>query len=138
MDVFIRALPLCDSLRYVTSEVLIGVLHVRINHSLTHIRSIQWRIQNFSEGGGGGKGGCSLPQVRYEKCVCERLERGGGVCSLLHAGPIRKVGAFGNTANTLSKITNGYMQFSPRGVLKHPEHLLQGRKQDFPKGGGGK
>ena len=50
MDVFIRALPLCDSLRYVTSEVLIGVLHVRINHSLTHIRSIQWRIR---EGGGG-------------------------------------------------------------------------------------
>ena len=64
MDVFIRALPLCDSLRYVTSEVLIGVLHVRINHSLTHIRSIQWRMTNFSEGGG-----CSLPQVRYEKCV---------------------------------------------------------------------
>ena len=40
MDVFIRALPLCDSLRYVTAEVLIGVLHVRNNHSLTHIRSI--------------------------------------------------------------------------------------------------
>ena len=44
MDVFIRALPLCDSLRYATSEVLIGVLHVRNNHSLTHIHSGVSRI----------------------------------------------------------------------------------------------
>ena len=79
MDVFIRARPLCDSLRYVTSEVLIGVLHVRNNHSLTHtyVVYIQWRIQNFSEGvlkvrntggggGGGGEGEGPL-LVRYEK-----------------------------------------------------------------------
>ena len=79
MDVFIRALPLCDSLRYVTSEVLIGVLHVRNNHSLTHIRSIyavaypefqrgRSGILEGGGGGGGGGGGRGGPLlVRYEK-----------------------------------------------------------------------
>ena len=77
MDVFIRARPLCDSLRYVTSEVLIGVLHVRNNHSLTHIRSIYTvaypefqrggaKVRNTGGGGGGGEGEGPL-LVRYEK-----------------------------------------------------------------------
>ena len=76
MDVFIRALPLCDSLRYVTSEVLIGVLHVRNNHSLTHIRSIyavaypefqRGRSGILGGGGGGGGEGEGPLLVRYEK-----------------------------------------------------------------------
>ena len=80
MDVFIRARPLCDSLRYVTSEVLIGVLHVRNNHSLTHIRSMytvaypEFQREGYLRSGilggegGGGRGGALL--VRYKKCVC--------------------------------------------------------------------
>ena len=97
MDVLIRALPLCDSLRYVTSEVLIGVLHVRNNHSLTHTRSIYTvAYPEFQRGGclrwgGGGEaeiiyiisGGGEGPfLVRYEKCVCVYVG-GGGRCSPL-------------------------------------------------------
>ena len=101
MDVFIRARPLCDSLRYATSEVLIGVLHVRNNHSLTHIRSIytvaypECQRGGCLEGGGGGggvgeggeEGGPASGPIRV--CVCVW----GGMQSA--SSPIRKVGAFG-------------------------------------------
>ena len=109
MDVLIRALPLCDSLRYVTSEVLIGVLHVRNNHSLTHTRSIYTvAYPEFQRGGclrwGGGEaeiiyiisGGGEGPfLVRYEKCVCVCGRGGGGGEMQSASSPIQKVGAFG-------------------------------------------
>ena len=134
MDVFIRALPRCDSLRYVTSEVLIGVLHVRINHSLTHIRSIQWRIQNFSEveGGGGGGGGGADCLRSDMKSVCVRGWEGGMQSA---SGPIRKVGAFGNTANTLSLITNGY-NFG-RGGCSSTRSTFSRADTGFSNSGGG-
>ena len=84
MDVLIRALPLCDSLRYVTSEVLIGVLHVRNNHSLTHTRSIY-----------------TVAYPEFQRGGCLRWGRGGGRQRLYIynlwgrrgpvSGPIRKV-----------------------------------------------
>ena len=115
MDVLIRALPLCDSLRYVTSEVLIGVLHVRNNHSLTHTRSIYTvAYPEFQRGGclrwgGGGGGGRDYiynlwgrggPVSGPIRKVC--MWEGGEMQSA--SSPIQKVGAFGNwhTANTLS------------------------------------
>ena len=97
MDVLIRALPLCDSLRYVTSEVLIGVLHVRNNHSLTHTRSIYTvAYPEFQRGGclrwgGGGRdyiynlwgrGGPVSGPIR-KVCVCMWEGGGGGRCSPL-------------------------------------------------------
>ena len=115
MDVLIRALPLCDSLRYVTSEVLIGVLHVRNNHSLTHTRSIytvaypefqRGGCLRWGGGGGGrdyiynlwGRGGPVSGPIR-KVCVCVYVGGGGEMQSA--SSPIQKVGAFG-TANTLS------------------------------------
>ena len=90
---------MCDSLRYVTSEVLIGVLHVRNNHSLTHTRSIYTvAYPEFQRGGclrlgggGGSGGGEGSFLVRYEKCVCVCL--GGGEMQSA-SSPMQKVGAF--------------------------------------------
>ena len=78
------------------SEVLIGVLHVRNSHSLTHTRSIytvaypEFQRGGCLRGGGGGEaeiiyiisGGGEGPfLVRYEKCVC--VCGRGGRCSPL-------------------------------------------------------
>ena len=134
---------MCDSLRYVTSEVLIGVLHVRNNHSLTHTRSIYTvAYPEFQRGGclrlGGGGGG------EGRDYIYNLWGRGGPV-----SGPIRKVcvcvsgrggdavrfksdtksGGLWHTANTLSLylITNGYM------VLKSTRSTLS--RSGYKRGG---
>ena len=52
------------------------------------------------------------------------------------SGTIRKVGAFGNTANTLSLITNGY-NFGRGGCSSTRRTFSRGGYRIFQKGGGG-
>ena len=136
---------MCDSLRYVTSEVLIGALHVRNNHSLTHTRSIYTvAYPEFQRGGclrlGGGGGGGGKAEiiyiisgggegpflVRYEKCVC--VWEGGDAVRFKSD---TKSGGLWHTANTLSLylITNGYR------VLKSTRSTLSRSGYEFSKGG---